>query len=279
MNIHLGTDHAGFEHKEFLKQWLFDNGYVPIDHGALTVKADDDYPDFIIPAVQSAVDSNELAIVFGGSGQGEAMIANKVPGAKAIVYYGGDQEIIKLGRQHNNANVLSIGARFVNQDELVKVVKLWVETEFSDDTRHIRRLEIIKNYHKGIYPRIGLGVILKKDDKILLGKRINAHDSDVWAVPGGNLDKNESLEQGCKREVMEETGIKVNNVKFVGYSDDFYQADNLHYVSMYFLCEDFEGEAEIREPDKCSEFKWFSLQDLPKNLGSSLLNFSRKFEI
>ena len=148
MNIHLGTDHAGFEHKEELKKWLIEHKYTPIDHGALKLNPDDDYPDYIIPAVYSAVKNNELAIIFGGSGQGEAIAANKVSGARAVVLYSNNSEIVRLSREHNDTNVLSIGARFVDKDEMIQSVQLWLETDFSGNERHIRRLGKIKYYEQ-----------------------------------------------------------------------------------------------------------------------------------
>ncbi len=143
MKLHLATDHPGFTHKELLKEFLnTQEGVEVVDHGALTLVEDDDYPDYILPCAQAvaADPDNSMAIIFGGSGQGEAMCANRVPGVRAAVYYGGPNEILTLSREHNNANILSIGARFISPEETIEVVKLWLATPFSGDERHVRRL-------------------------------------------------------------------------------------------------------------------------------------------
>lgn len=141
MRVHLGTDHAGYELKESLKKMLIAGGYDVIDHGADSFDAGDDYPDFIIPAAQAvAMDLGSMGIILGGSGQGEAMAANRVPRVRAAVYYGGDTKIVQMGREHNDANILSIGARFASQVEAENAVKIFLETPFSKDERHVRRI-------------------------------------------------------------------------------------------------------------------------------------------
>ncbi len=141
--IHLATDHAGFEMKEFLKDALLELGYTIIDHGADIYDEDDDYNDYISLAAQAVAngDDDQRAIIFGGSGQGEAMMANRFPGVRATVYYHFDPEIIKVSREHNNANVLSIGARFLSEEELIESVLFWLEMEFPGEERHQRRIE------------------------------------------------------------------------------------------------------------------------------------------
>lgn len=141
MTIHLATDHAGFLHKEAVKEYLNSIGMTIIDHGAAALVESDDYPDFILPAARAvANDSESIGIIFGGSGQGEAMAANRVPGVRAAVYYGGPLEILTLSREHNNANILSIGAHFVSVQETLQAIHMWSATSFSNDERHIRRL-------------------------------------------------------------------------------------------------------------------------------------------
>lgn len=145
MNIHIATDHAGFILKESLKKYLTDNGHHVTDHGAFSYDADDDYPDFITPCAQAVSnDKQSLGIILGGSGQGEQITANKISGIRAIEYYGGNLEIIKLGREHNDANMLSLGARFIDQDEAIAAVELFLSTDFSDDERHMRRINKIE---------------------------------------------------------------------------------------------------------------------------------------
>ncbi len=142
MKIHLATDHAGFELKEHILGFLVNLGYEVTDHGAFVYNESDDYPDFVKKAAQAVSNDpeNNFGIIFGGSGQGEDMVADKFPGVRSAVYYGGNMEIVKLARQHNNANVLSLGARFLERGEATEAVKLFLETPFSGDERHVRRI-------------------------------------------------------------------------------------------------------------------------------------------
>ena len=141
MKIHLATDHAGLELKEKVKLYLSDLDYEVIDHGAYEYDALDDYPDFIFPCANAVSnDPESKGIILGGSGQGEAMAANRVKGVRAAVFYNGPDEIIKLSRQHNNANILSLGARFMSEEEMYKVIEVWLSTDF-ESGRHQRRIE------------------------------------------------------------------------------------------------------------------------------------------
>jgi ribose 5-phosphate isomerase B len=147
MKIHIASDHAGFEMKNFLKNELVTQGYDVIDYGPKSLDINDDYPDFILPCAQAiGADDTSFGVILGGSGEGEQIIANKVDGVRAIEYYGKNPEIIKLGREHNNANILSLGARFLNNDEALNAVKLFIETNFTNEDRHTRRVEKIKDY-------------------------------------------------------------------------------------------------------------------------------------
>ncbi len=145
MTIHIATDHAGFEIKESIKTWLIASGHTVIDHGAFSYDTDDDYPDFVIPCAEAvANDLSSLGIIFGGSGQGEAFAANKIAGIRAGVYYGGNLEIVKLLKEHNNANILSLGARFLSLEYAQEAITLFLETNFSGDERHVRRINKIE---------------------------------------------------------------------------------------------------------------------------------------
>lgn len=159
MKVYLGADHRGFELKEKIKEWLKEWGYEYEDMGAFELDSDDDYVDFVSKAAGRVSEDpeNSKAIILGGSGQGEAMLANKFKGVRAVVYYGGDEEIISLSREHNDANVLSLGAALGSTfskarkmpDELAKrVVKIWLETPFSSDERHKRRLQKIESFER-----------------------------------------------------------------------------------------------------------------------------------
>ena len=141
MKIHLATDHAGLELKEKVKLYLSDLNYEVIDHGAYEYDALDDYPDFIFPCANAVSnDPESKGIILGGSGQGEAMAANRVKGVRAAVFYNGPDEIIKLSRQHNNANILSLGARFMSEEEMYKIIEVWLSTDF-ECGRHQKRIE------------------------------------------------------------------------------------------------------------------------------------------
>jgi len=149
--IYLATDHAGFELKAKIKEYLIKKGYEVEDFGAKTLDEDDDYPDFISQAAEAvSKNSDAKAIILGGSGQGEAMVANKFPNIRAAVYYGGQANMPSLTREHNNANVLSLGARFISEEDAIDAVKLFLETPFSNGERHIRRIEKIKQLEKSL---------------------------------------------------------------------------------------------------------------------------------
>lgn len=149
LKIVLASDHAGFERKNELLEYLKEEHFEVEDVGAHTFDKDDDYPKYMVPAAMRVVEDpeNTRAIIFGMSGQGEAMVANRFPGVRAAVWYGGSdsvsREIIKLSREHNDANVLSIGAHFVGKEEMIEAVKLWLSTPFSSEERHKRRIEEI----------------------------------------------------------------------------------------------------------------------------------------
>jgi ribose 5-phosphate isomerase B len=141
--VAISSDHAGFELKEILRSFLEDLNYNVIDHGAYKLDKDDDYPDFMAPLARDVSKHSDIlkGIVIGASGQGEAIACNKFPGVRAVVYYGGNAEIIQLSREHNDANILSLGAQFLNIEEAKMVVKTWLETPFSGDERHVRRIK------------------------------------------------------------------------------------------------------------------------------------------
>lgn len=146
MKTYLATDHAGFELKERLLLYIKELGFEAIDRGAHSYEADDDYPDYITLAARdvSSDPDNARGVVLGGSGEGEAMVANRFSGVRAAVYYGGATEIVTLSREHNNANVLSLGARFLSEEEAKEAVRLFLTTPFTGEERHARRIKKIK---------------------------------------------------------------------------------------------------------------------------------------
>lgn len=147
MKIYIAADHAGFELKEILRAYVAELGFVVIDCGAFKLDPKDDYPDFIRRASQEVSNNPQksLGIVIGGSGQGEAMVANRFAHVRAAVYYGGNRKIVDLAREHNNANVLSLGARFVSVREAKAVVRAWLLNHHSIAERHKERIEKIES--------------------------------------------------------------------------------------------------------------------------------------
>ena len=144
--IVLATDHAGFELKEAVKKSLLELGFEVKDFGALEYEPNDDYPDFINPAAKFISENdNAMGIIFGGSGQGEAMAANRFKGVRAAVFYDGPDEIINLSRLHNNANVLSFGSRFIDAERAKELIKQWLSVEF-EGGRHQKRIEKLDSY-------------------------------------------------------------------------------------------------------------------------------------
>lgn len=146
MIIYLASDHVGFKLKNHLLKYLRGLGHVVEDKGPFSEEPADDYPDFIRPVADAVSKRPEevRGVVLGGSGQGEAMVANRFKGVRAAVYYGGAPEILKLSRAHNDANLLSLGARFLSESEAEAAVKFWLETPFSGEERHLRRVRKIE---------------------------------------------------------------------------------------------------------------------------------------
>jgi ribose 5-phosphate isomerase B len=146
--IILATDHAGFQYKEALKKHLEASGHEVKDMGTDSEESCD-YPEFMISAAREVVKDpeNNKGIIFGGSGQGEAMSANRIKGVRATVFYGGPPEvsaqILELSKEHNNANMLSIGARFMTEEEMIAAVDKWLAHDFPGDERHVRRIRKI----------------------------------------------------------------------------------------------------------------------------------------
>ena len=140
MKIILATDHAGFKLKEIIKKHLLEDNIDVKDFGAHEYDRLDDYPDFIIPAAKYiSRNKDTIGIILGVSGQGEAMAANRIKGIRAAVFYGGPKEIVKLSRLHNNANMLSIGSRFIEVNDVIDIIDFWLTIKF-EGGRHINRI-------------------------------------------------------------------------------------------------------------------------------------------
>lgn len=125
-------------------------------------------------------------------------------------------------------------------------------------------------------PRIGVAVIVKKDNKVLLGKRKNAHGEGTWCFPGGHLEFNEEIEDCAKRETLEESGVEIKNIKFAELTNDIFEKEEKHYITIYMLCEHHSGEPQIMEPKKCDGWEWFEWNNLPHPLFMPIYNLLKK---
>jgi ribose 5-phosphate isomerase B len=154
MRVHLGSDHAGFELKTRLVARLVELGHEPVDHGPAVYDAVDDYPPYVLRAAQAtAEDPDSLGIVIGGSGNGEAIAANKVKGIRCALAH--SEETAQLGREHNNANVVSVGARMHDEATAVRFVEVFLATPYSGEERHTRRIEMLTAYENtGTLPAV-----------------------------------------------------------------------------------------------------------------------------
>ena len=142
MRVHIASDHAGYELKAIAITHLENNGHEVIDHGALTYDPQDDYPSFCFEAAQATVnDPGSLGIVIGGSGNGEQISANKVRGARAALAW--NLQTARLAREHNNANVVGIGARMHTSEEALEIIDAFLSEPYSNEPRHQRRIEIL----------------------------------------------------------------------------------------------------------------------------------------
>lgn len=171
MKVAITTDHAGFEALKELKVFIESLGHECVEYGPKTFDPEDDYPNFIFPAARAvASGACERAVIMGGSGQGEAMVANRVPGVRCALFYGpvlakvavdadgtmsdDPYEIVRLSRTHNDANILSLSGRFLTIDEMKKAITIWFDTPFSNLDRHSRRLRQMDDYLPGGEPKV-----------------------------------------------------------------------------------------------------------------------------
>ena len=151
MRVHLGSDHAGLELKEHLLNWLADHGFEAVDHGPFVYDALDDYPVFCLRAAEAvAADWQDgepcLGVVIGGSGNGEAIAANKVKGVRCALVW--SEETATLAREHNDANVVSVGGRMHTVEDMTRFVEVFLGTAYSGEERHTRRIGMLADYEK-----------------------------------------------------------------------------------------------------------------------------------
>jgi ribose 5-phosphate isomerase B len=151
MRVHLGSDHAGFHLKAALAARLAELGHVTVDHGPRSYDPDDDYPPFVMAAAAAVVaDPGSLGVVVGGSGNGEVIAANKVDGVRAALAW--SEQTARLARQHNDANVISLGARMHSVPEATGFVEVFLATPFSGEQRHVRRISMLVGYERSGVP-------------------------------------------------------------------------------------------------------------------------------
>ncbi|MEO3763169.1 ribose-5-phosphate isomerase [Streptomyces sp. B8F3] len=147
MRVYLGSDHAGYELKEHLLAWLREHGHEPVDCGPLIYDAADDYPPFCLRAAErTAADPGSLGVVIGGSGNGEQIAANKVAGVRSALAW--SEETARLAREHNDANVVSVGARMHTRDEATSFVEVFLATPYTGEERHQRRIDMLGAYEQ-----------------------------------------------------------------------------------------------------------------------------------
>ena len=127
-------------------------------------------------------------------------------------------------------------------------------------------------------PKVGIGVFVNRNGKILVGKRKGAHGAGTWALPGGHLEPGESFETCCRREVLEETGLIINNISPVVFTNDIFRDEGLHYITLFFEGDYQAGEAIIAEPHHCEEWRWVSLENIPRPIFLPLRNALKQIE-
>jgi len=151
MRVHLGSDHAGLDLKDHLVRWLTDHGYEPVDHGPFVYDALDDYPVFCLRAAEAvaaerAAGQDSLGVVIGGSGNGEQIAANKVVGIRCALAW--SEETAALGREHNDANIVSVGGRMHSLDDMTRFIEVFLTTDFTGEERHVRRIGQLGAYEQ-----------------------------------------------------------------------------------------------------------------------------------
>ena len=149
MRVHLGSDHAGLELKDHLLRWLADHGFEVVDHGPFVHDPLDDYPVFCLRAAEAvaaerAEGQDALGVVIGGSGNGEQIAANKVAGVRAALVW--SEETAVLAREHNDANVVSVGGRMHSLDDMTRFVEVFLSTSYPGEERHQRRIDMLGTY-------------------------------------------------------------------------------------------------------------------------------------
>lgn len=136
--------------------------------------------------------------------------------------------------------------------------------------------ELSERSRAEITPQVGVGVIVRKDNQVLLGKRKNTHGEGTWSFPGGHLEFNEEIDDCARREVWEEVGISVKNVKYATFTNDIFENEGKHYVTLFVVCEYQGGKVRVKEPHKCEEWCWFEWDNLPQPLFLPIQNLLKQ---
>ena len=265
--IFIASDHAGYELKNTLVESLNDKGFEVVDKGPEEYQKGDDYPEYIIDAAEAVRDEEDsLGLVLGHSGQGEALAANKVDGVRAAVYYGGKPEVTELSRKHNDANILSLGAGFIDDEEAKREVLKWLETDFTGAERHRRRLKEISLYENRKKPQV-LPALLASNQKELdreLEKVLEYSDIFHVDVQDGEFVENDSLDfdfdlpgyQRYEAHLMVEkplNWIKENLNEFERFNFHIEAADNPESVISYLKDNDKEVGVVLNPETDLSE--------------------------
>ncbi|WDE09458.1 nucleotide triphosphate diphosphatase NUDT15 [Thalassomonas haliotis] len=130
--------------------------------------------------------------------------------------------------------------------------------------------------NKAVRVGVGVGVIIIRNNSLLLGERIGSHGANTWATPGGHLEVGESIEACARREVLEETGLELTTIKKLGFTNDIFEQEDKHYITLFVLAKSNTGEAEIKEPNKCKQWRWCEFNELPEPLFLPLVNLLKE---
>jgi len=208
------------------------------------------------------------------------MYMNKIKPGKYQHYKGNFYEVVHTGK-HSDTLEEYVVYKALYDSEFGKNA-VWVKSisEFCKnidvDGQEVPRFSFVTEITKKQRPKVGTGVIIVKDNKILLHKRKCAHGGGTWSTPGGHLEFNESFVECAKRETWEEAGIEIKNVRYTTLTNDVFSADGTHYITIYLLAEHASGEPTVKEPERCECWQWFSWNELPKPLFIPMQNLLKQ---
>ena len=193
-------------------------------------------------------------------------------------YKGKEYEVLGIAKYESTLEDLVLYKPLYEQnmcDYWVRPVANFVE-DVEWEGKKMQRFEFIKEKEEIKRPQVGVGVIIKKDKKILFQKRIGAHGANTYSLPGGHLEFAENLEECAKREIEEETGLIIDEPKFFAVTNDYMQNDNKHYITIFMIANHVSGEPEIKEPKKCADLFWCDWKELPTPLFKPIENLLKQ---